>query len=1229
MRYRHRIFSDVARSPLWFACLLVVVFLLSPGSAFADGVRARFLIPPWPGGWTNMSNAERQTATIEVQGAEAGATLAIVAATGITPESTPDEITARLERAVVLSGSESTIPGDGELLIEGIYPPGVVMYYQLWIMVDNRPALSWEGETPAPGDLWVLWGQTGYEGPRLLLTADLVPGPDSTGVAGDIGLTIGNEPREVWSWRTGYRWALQQDGVLAGDVHNFDAGIISLQGEHAGDAYGAPNPVAAELPAQWDWPSGGGELTLRVGRWDESTGHFADPEEGEFGATGPEVVLHGACAAPAVPADLAGTPGNSITVSWDIVPGANGYLVRYGNVQLGYLVEETETHSFSFQAQGGESYEIRVRAWSACGNGWRVFGEKSESITVQSDEEIVVSLDVPTASALPGVPVSFTNASTITGLDPGSVAFVLDFGDGGSATPGVGESVEHAYTTGGVYAATLSANWTGGSGSDSEQLLISSPLKVSISASPGPVSNGKRSYTFTAVPALSVEPLPDTYTWTFNGEPAGEGSSFSTEIPLSESFDLSLTAARSTPFDDSCVTRLHGVAAGDTTRKVEDELKGEEPAAFSYVVAAAARVAGEAGARWYSDLAVLNPPGNGSTSLRLYFLNQGNDNTESTGRELELPAGNSLYIQDVVAGLFGLNGSFGAVLVASDVPILISSRIYDGGGAGTFGQYLGGQPSISGRISRERSRLIQLAQSDVFRTNVGLVNLQGILLEKNKLGMNGYDAGGQELALKNGVDVPPFSMKQISKVFADDSEDAVLELGYAPGGFPSPGSLSRPMLIYASVVDNTSNDPTTVTPVLPITPESPGIISVVARLNGASGTVWRSDVELHNPGDVRAVYELRFGSEERNGSLDPGKSVRYADVLGTLFGLDSGAKGRLELRVSSGEVLASSRTYNETAEGTFGQFIPAIPTWAAARRGDSLYSTQIVENSDFRSNIGFANTTAVDVDLVLRLYGRDGAAAGSVERRLPAGITKQWTVASLFGVEDFIGWLEAEISQGAGVHEQEPSVLGYLSLVDNITGDPTYIPLAPLRPVADFSWNPGNPVSGGEVRLIDRSLGYPSAWHWTVSNNEGDEILDTTDRDPSFIPDTGGDYEITLRLDEGAAFPATVTKLIHVAPVEIGVPTLSIGSVSSSSIELQWTPIPDADGYQYHRRSGDENFDSWRNIDAVCTPMSHRCSFIDENLNAGGEYCYELRVHEGSEYGNASNEACAETGTNP
>ena len=118
MRYRHRIFSDVARSPLWFACLLVVVFLLSPGSAFADGVRARFLIPPWPGGWTNMSNAERQTATIEVQGAEAGATLAIVAATGITPESTPDEITARLERAVVLSGSESTIPGDGELLAE-------------------------------------------------------------------------------------------------------------------------------------------------------------------------------------------------------------------------------------------------------------------------------------------------------------------------------------------------------------------------------------------------------------------------------------------------------------------------------------------------------------------------------------------------------------------------------------------------------------------------------------------------------------------------------------------------------------------------------------------------------------------------------------------------------------------------------------------------------------------------------------------------------------------------------------------------------------------------------------------------------------------------------------------------------------------------------------------------------------------------------------------------------
>jgi len=383
-----------------------------PGAAWADGLRARFITPPWPGGWSNMQNSELQSAVIEVQGAPANATLAIVAATGIEVDSTAEEISARLGLATPLSGSEKTISGDGSVTVDGIYPPGLPAFYQLWITVNGEPVLPWEGDDPAPGDFWALWGQTLYEGPRLQIGADLTP--SYIGGAGDlsgtISLDIQNEPWQEWEWRTGYRWALEQGSARVGEVCDFVDGLSYLKGADGGQ----DNAINAQLPSQWDWPAGGGALKLRVGRWDESANAFAEPEENEFDDNGPEIVLHEACTAPGVPSNLNGTPGSVITISWNPVNGAEGYLVRYGNAQSGYTVAETTSNAFSFEASSGQSYEARVRAWAECGNDWRVYSEKSESITVQA-EGVTVQLDVSPTVAAPGDTVRFTNNSMISG----------------------------------------------------------------------------------------------------------------------------------------------------------------------------------------------------------------------------------------------------------------------------------------------------------------------------------------------------------------------------------------------------------------------------------------------------------------------------------------------------------------------------------------------------------------------------------------------------------------------------------------------------------------------------------------------------------------------------------------------------------------------------------------------------------------------------------------------
>jgi len=1204
---------------------LAFLFFSFGASVSAEVIRARFVTPPWPGGWSNMRNTEQQSAVIEVNGAPAGTEFKIIAAFGIKPDSTAEEIAAALAVGWILDSSGGSISGDGQVLLEEIYPPTRFGFYQLWITVNGDPVLPWEGDSPAPGDFWVLLGQTLYEGPQFELSADLSPSyvGGAAELDGDLSLDINNVPNQEWDWRTGYRWALEQGGARLGEAHDFPAGITYLKGP----GYGQDNEINTELPPQWDWPSGGGALKLRVGRWDETTGDFADPvadpepgtpEGGEFGAAGPEIVLHEACTAPAAPSNLNGTPGGTITVNWDAVTGAGGYLVRYGNAQSGYTVVESASNNFSFEASAGQSYEIRVRAWKNCGD-WRVYSEKSGSITVQS-AGVTVQLDVSATAAAPDDALSFTNHSTISGLDPASVSFSLDFGDGSNAPPGVGETVEHTYSSGGTYTATLSASWTGGgSASDSKQIVVKTPLKLSIKAEPGAVTNGKRAYTFTADVPVGVEPVPDHYQWNFNGTPVGSGTSLSRQIPLSESFDVVLTASRNAPFSDSAAAQLHGVAADDTESTVAGELDGE--AAYSYFVAASARTAGQAGSQWYSDLAVLNPPGGTDSNVRLYFLEAGQNNTNAGGLEIELTSGASVYIQDIVGSLFGRDTGTGAILLASDTPLLVSSRIYDAGGEGTFGQYLGGKPSISGQLDGKGSRLIQLAQSADFRTNVGFVNLHGAQLKKTDLHLGGIDADSQNLELRDSVLVPPFSMKQISSVFTEDSDDAILDVRYGselplPSKARNPG-LPRSLVTYASVVDNNSNDPTTVTPVLPITPDQPGYISVVARLNGANNTVWRSDVELHNPGESRARYTLRFRSDEKTGSLDAGRSIRYADILGSLFGLDSGAKGRLKITVSSGEILATSRTYNETEEGTFGQFIPAIPDWAATRRGDILYSAQIVENEDFRSNIGFANATDAGIDLEIRLYNRDGSSAGSTTKRLPINVTKQWTISELFDVEDFIGWLEVEIPQGTGMHKNEPAVLGYLSLVDNTTGDPTYIPLFPLRPVAEFEWVPEHPAAGQTIQLIDRSLGYPSSWSWMGLDADDAEVLNSTERDPTFTPAANGDYEITLSLDENGVFPASVTKTIRISEVGLEVPVLSLEEVTASSIEISWSAVDGATAYELSRDGG-----AWAN-------QGTARSYTDENLDEGEEYCYRVRARKGVASGEASEQLCATTLTRP
>ena len=113
-------------------------------------------------------------------------------------------------------------------------------------------------------------------------------------------------------------------------------------------------------------------------------------------------------------------------------------------------------------------------------------------------------------------------------------------------------------------------------------------------------------------------------------------------------------------------------------------------------------------------------------------------------------------------------------------------------------------------------------------------------------------------------------------------------------------------------------------------------IPAAAFAAGAEGAFFQTDVEINNRGALEAevYFEWLPRGEDNSGpdrsatfALGPGESLRFENVLTTLFELGPDSLGALELVSSTGTVIGMSRTYNIPAGGavgTFGQGLPAI-----------------------------------------------------------------------------------------------------------------------------------------------------------------------------------------------------------------------------------------------------------------------------------------------------------------
>ena len=303
-------------------------------------------------------------------------------------------------------------------------------------------------------------------------------------------------------------------------------------------------------------------------------------------------------------------------------------------------------------------------------------------------------------------------------------------------------------------------------------------------------------------------------------------------------------------------------------------------------------------------------------------------------------------------------------------------------------------------------------------------------------------------------------------LFFDPGSDSLVTFWYAQTG-PSfvtirPADLSRP----DEVIPSGNRIPLAMTPLAPGLPETYlQVVPAIARATGALGTFWQSDVWIFNPSDEPSTFSIRRVSKpdvtiER--TLAPHASVELADALGMLGGgpAPSGGDGTstdalvIEAPYRWGAQLAfHSRTYTSSANGggTYGQSVPAVPT----REG---YSTHLphgqlagpvaASTSEFyldlrypgmfRHNLGVVNDSAepLDVDLY---YGYPHP---SPDREPARTITVAPHSVANVNLENLLGdEMSPDRASMMLIAASRPAPV-WLSMVDNKTGDATFVPFA-------------------------------------------------------------------------------------------------------------------------------------------------------------------------------------------
>ncbi|HXH40420.1 MAG TPA: hypothetical protein VNN08_17450 [Thermoanaerobaculia bacterium] len=461
--------------------------------------------------------------------------------------------------------------------------------------------------------------------------------------------------------------------------------------------------------------------------------------------------------------------------------------------------------------------------------------------------------------------------------------------------------------------------------------------------------------------------------------------------------------------------------------------------------------------RFQSDIRVTNSSAQ-PMKYQLTFTPTGDTGiTQGKQTTVDIDPGHTIALDDVLQSWFGSNGATGTLEVrplttaptstAAAVPsglanilTFAASRTYNTTANGTFGQYIPAIPfaAFVGRAGDPTKSTIlslqQIAQSPAFRTNLGIVEGSGdpasVLV--SVFGDNGVKLTEFTQDLKGGQHLQLNSVLAQKNVQVSDGRIEVKVV--SPGG---------KVTAYASVIDNQTNDPLLVPPVaVNQVAAAKYVIPGVADLSNGTAN-WQTDVRLFNPSQNIVNVTLTFHSQgggtpqSKEVSLAPGQVQTFDSALRQLFGISNDGGALHVVTTAATPLVATARTYNQTANGTYGQFVPAVTANDAAALGTRpLQILQIEESDRYRTNVGFAEVTGNGATIEVTAIPSDSKVAASTQIDLAANQFVQYPqlLKSMGLTNMYNARVTVKVISGQG------RVAAYASVIDMQTNDPTFVP---------------------------------------------------------------------------------------------------------------------------------------------------------------------------------------------